>query len=154
MKMDYTKMPVVWSRILIDGDPGAGKTTLAKEISKATGAKHISFDDYLRGNRENYLQQLRYQKLQQDILEGTGKIIMDGVCALAVVAKIEVKYDFHIFIKGLNGFVGWDFEQYLNPKVKLPRSRLTAEVVMYYRQYKPYQICDCEMSRDILEGLL
>jgi Cdc6-like AAA superfamily ATPase len=65
MKMDYTQLPATWSRIIIDGDPGAGKTTLAKEIARECGAKVISFDEYLRGSRENYLQQLNYEKLQK-----------------------------------------------------------------------------------------
>lgn len=150
MKMDYSRLPVVWPRIVIDGDPGAGKTTLAKEMANVFTAKHVSFDEYLAGNRENYLTQLDYRKLQTDILSCKGKLIIEGVCALRVLAMIEVKYDFHIFLKRMNGFVGWDFEQYLNPNVKLPRSKLDAEVVRYYREYKPFEACDFEMSRNIL----
>jgi hypothetical protein len=78
---------------------------------------------------------------------------MEGVCALMVLAKIEVRYDFHIFMKRFNGFIGWDFGHYLNPKIKLPRSKLDAEVVGYYPKHKPFYICDCEMSRDVLESL-
>jgi hypothetical protein len=153
MKMDYTKLPATWSRMIIDGDPGAGKTTLAKEIARECNAKLVSFDEYLSGNRENYLQQLDYQKLRNDIMAGEGKVVMEGVCALMVLTKIEVRYDVHIFIKRMNGFIGWDFEHYLNPKVKLPKSKLDAEVVGYYRKLKPFHICDFEMSRDILDNL-
>jgi hypothetical protein len=44
---------------------------LAKEIARECGAKVISFNEYLRGNRENYLQQLNYDcEMTRDVLEG------------------------------------------------------------------------------------
>jgi uridine kinase len=53
MKFDYSKLPRTWSCIVIDGDPGAGKTTLAKEMAGVLQAELISFDDYLPEDSED-----------------------------------------------------------------------------------------------------
>ncbi len=42
----------------------------------------------------------------------------------------------------MNGFLGWELGGWLKPRSPLPRSNLRREVVLYYKAYKPYEICD------------
>jgi hypothetical protein len=151
--MDCSELPKVWHRIIIDGDPGAGKTTLAKKMAIELGAKVISFDDYLPtvlDGERSYFEKLDYGALKNDILANASKTIVEGVLAVKVLDKIGVRCDYHIFIKAYNGFIGWDIGQYLEERAKLPKSKLAREVVQYYKEYKPFVKCDYELSRDVL----
>jgi hypothetical protein len=144
-------LPANWLRIVIDGDPGAGKTTLAKEMASDLSARRISIDDYWAGNGDAYLLQLNFDALRNDILNGDSKTIIEGICVLQVMTKIEVGHDFHVFIKRLNGFVGWELESYLNPKSTLPRSKSDRDAVQYYREHKPFEVCNLELSHDVCD---
>jgi hypothetical protein len=149
--MDYSNLPLDWSRIVIDGDPGAGKTSLAKEIARELGAKRVSLDDYLPGNGNAYLLQLDYERVRRDILDGGSKVVVEGICILKVMAKIGIGYDFHIFMKRFNGFVGWELESYLNPKSSLPHSKTDKDAVLYYRECKPFDVCNLVLQRDVCD---
>ena len=144
MKIDYSRLPSACSCIIIDGDPGSGKTTLAGKIANDLGFKVTSFDDakYLPGDGGPYLEQLNYEALRIDILASAPKIIIEGVCALKVLAKINVRHDYHIFIERDDGSIGWPFGQYLDPNAKPPHDKFWQEIVQYYREYKPFDACD------------
>ncbi|MGA2750319.1 MAG: hypothetical protein ABSG59_16205 [Verrucomicrobiota bacterium] len=45
MTIDCAKLPAPWRHIVVNGDPSARKTTLAKKLPGALGAKSISFND-------------------------------------------------------------------------------------------------------------
>jgi hypothetical protein len=136
--LDYAKLASC-SRIIIDGDPGAGKTTLAKKLAKDLGIKFISFDDFLLENGAPYCEQIRYEVLQKVVLDNP-KIIIEGVCAIKILAKIGLQFDCHIFIQLFNGALGWELGDYLqSPTRKEPKSKLTKEVVKYYQDFKPFE---------------
>ena len=63
------------------------------------------------------------------ILASGPRVIIEGVCILKVLAKIGIAHDYHIFMKLLNGFVGWEYGLYLNARGKLPRTSLRREIV-------------------------
>ena len=75
--------------------------------------------------------------------------MIEGVLALKIIAKLGTAYDYLIFIKLLNGFIGWDLGHYLEPRVKSPRSHLLREVAEYYRDFQPFLHCNSELSHDI-----
>jgi hypothetical protein len=148
MKLDYSKLPRTWSCIAIDGDPGAGKTTLAKEMAGVLQAKVISFDNYLPEDLEDkrpYSEKLNYETLRCDILQAGPKVIIEGVLALKVLKKIGVQYDFHIFIKCVKDSLGWEMGLYLDERTKPFRSKFRQEIIQYYREYKPFDVCDYEL---------
>jgi len=102
----------------------------------------ISLDDYLRGNQKPYAEQLDYEALRTDIVARSTKVVIEGVCALKVLAVINVRPDYHIFIKRLNGIAGWEYADHLQGKSKPPKSKLTREVLQYYREFKPFEVCN------------
>jgi uridine kinase len=76
--------------IVVDGIDGSGKSTLAKEISDKLGIIHINLDDYLNKNHGGFADFIDYSSLQ-DLIEQTNiSIIIEGVCALAVVKKLGI----------------------------------------------------------------
>ena len=154
MKMDCSKLTAACSRIIVDGDPGAGKTTLAGKIANDLAYKVISFDDYLPGDFEGepkpYVDQIGYDALQKEILASEEKIVIEGVLALKVLAKLNVRQDYHIFMKRYDGDIGWVFGQYLGERSRPPRDKFWQEIVEYYKELKPFDICNLLLSRDIL----
>ena len=96
------------------------------------------------------MEQLDYEALRNDILASDSKIVIEGVCALKVLAKIKVRYDYHVFIKRYNGAFGWEFERFLGEKAEPPKDKFWQEIVQYYRKYKPFDMCDLCLTRDIL----
>jgi adenylate kinase family enzyme len=152
MKFDCSKLPQTWSCIVIDGDPGAGKTTLAKEMAGVLRAKVISFDDYLPEDLEDkrpYSEKLNYVTLRRDILQAGPKVVVEGVLALKILDKIGVRYDYHIFIKRFDGSFGWRFAEYLEENAKAPIDEFWQEIIQYYKERNPFDICNKELSRDI-----
>ena len=93
--------------ILIDGGDGSGKSTLAKEIAQSINAVHINFDDYLEKNRGNFLDFIKYDHLKKKIEDSRPPIIIEGVCALSVINKLQHKFDLHIYVKRMSNFGFW-----------------------------------------------
>jgi ABC-type cobalamin/Fe3+-siderophores transport system ATPase subunit len=146
-RVDYAALPTGWERIIVDGDNGSGKTTLAKEMAAALNAKVVSLDDHLLENGDIYWNQIKYEELASEIVSAGPRVIIEGVCVLKVLEKIKVNHDYHIFVKRYNGFLGWEYEQYLDERAKLPRSKLSRDIVVYYRGYKPFNVCNLVLDR-------
>jgi energy-coupling factor transporter ATP-binding protein EcfA2 len=126
--VDYAALTTGWARIIIDGDNGSGKTTLAKEMAVVLSAKVISLDNHLLENGDIYWDQIKYEELASEIAPAGPRVIIEGVCVLKVLGKINVKHDYHIFIKRYHGFLGWEYEQYLDERANLPRSKLSRDI--------------------------
>lgn len=93
--------------ILIDGGDGSGKSTLASEITKSISAAHINLDDYLDKNRGNFVGFIKYDLLKKKIEDSRAPIIIEGVCALSVINKLQQKFDLHIYVKRMSDFGFW-----------------------------------------------
>jgi len=146
---DYSKLPVQWARLIIDGDSGSGKTTLANRMAGVLRATVVSLDEHLLENGNLYCNQINYEPLRSAICAGGPRVIIEGVCILKVLAKIDITYDYHIFMKLYNGMLGWEYEQYLPKGARLPRSKLTREIAEYYREYKPFDKCNELLERNL-----
>lgn len=135
--------------IVIDGDPGSGKTSLAQVIAKRIDASVISMDDFLLGNGGIYWEQIDYEALRRRIASCGRKVILEGVCALKIIARIGLPYDYHIFLKTIDEYEGWECEIYLDGGEEPPQNGLIGELIQYYRELKPYDVCNLVLSRTI-----
>jgi hypothetical protein len=126
--------------IIIDGDDHSGKSSLARKIANSLGGKVISLDDYLCEPGRPYCDQIDYESLRSDILSSAGKLIIEGVCMLKVLTKINVCFDFHIFTKRVV-FGESAYEKYLLERTPLPKYGMASDIVPYYREFKPFDKC-------------
>ena len=83
----------------IDGKDGIGKSTLAKELSRLINAKLISLDDFLVRNQDKYVDSLKIGEITDAIKSTTGIVIIEGVCLLAAVDRIDAKLNDLIYVK-------------------------------------------------------
>jgi len=93
--------------IVIDGADGSGKSTLANEIANKMSFIHINLDDYLDKNHGYFVDYIKYDLLNKKIEEANSPIIIEGVCALAVIKKMKIRCDLHIYIKRMADFGYW-----------------------------------------------
>ena len=116
--------------IIIDGDDHSGKSPLARKVATALGAKVISLDKYLPGDGRPYCDQIDYLSLLNDILSSDQQVIIEGLCVLKVLAKINVRHDYHIFTKRIM-FDKCAYDEYLDERIPLPKSRIARDIVQY-----------------------
>lgn len=98
---------------------------MAKQIAEVLEADVISLDDYLLGNGKPYWDQIDYESLLSKIKASGPRLVIEGVCALKILAKIKVRHDYLVFAKLVNGSFGWEYSFYLGERSKLPKSKLT-----------------------------
>lgn len=94
----------------IDGKDGAGKSALAKIISKPLDAKIISLDNFLERHQDNYLESLRLGELAKAIHEAGERVIIEGVCLLAAVERVGIKLGDLIYVKRTKNGIWLDEE--------------------------------------------
>jgi len=94
--------------IVIDGADGSGKSTLADEITGKLSSIHINLDDYLEKNRGYFVDYIKYDLLKMKIENANSPIIIDGVCALAITKKLQIKCDLHIYVKRMSAYGFWN----------------------------------------------
>lgn len=134
------------SCILVDGDPGAGKTALAGKIAGMLGAKVISIDNFLLGNNAPYLEQIKYDALKKAIQDSApGMVVIEGSCALQALRRIGVRHQFHVFAKCVK-YGEWKFKYFLDDGADMPETQIDRDVVQYYREFKPFEVCDLEQT--------
>ena len=93
--------------IVIDGTDGSGKSSLANKIANKMGFIHINLDNYLDENHGYFVEHIKYDLLNKKIEDANSPIIIEGVCALAVIKKLKIKCDLHIYIKRMADFGYW-----------------------------------------------
>lgn len=94
----------------IDGKEGSGKSTLASQLVKIFGFCHINLDLYLDKNRGGFVEHIRYDLLQAELKYLTKPIIIEGVCLLAVLQKLNRVHDMLIYVKRMDDKNTWDDE--------------------------------------------
>lgn len=94
----------------IDGANGTGKTTLAYCLGCEFQIPIINIDQFINRNQGSYQEQIRYKELKELISFYKGcqrSIIIEGVCLLAIISKLQLQLDLLIYIKKLNKRREW-----------------------------------------------
>jgi hypothetical protein len=87
-----------YCRIGVDGTNGAGKSTMASKLSKILGLSYLNLDDFLDKEKGGFLDYLKYDEIKQQTLK-TPHFVIDGVCLLSVIEKIETPIDCLVYVK-------------------------------------------------------
>jgi hypothetical protein len=146
-------------RIGVDGIDGAGKSTLAGEISQALGLPCISLDSFLERKKDGYVKHIDYPKLKATLEKLEGYVV-EGVCLHQVLQLIHLAPSANIYIKRMQHGV-WSDEGRLdiNEPVDaiLTRERditsrilgepvsnlgLAEEVIRYHAEFRPHDHAD------------
>ena len=134
----------------IDGMDGAGKSTLAKDLSCQLGYAHINLDDYLEKNRGQFVEYVEYDQVKGEIDKAKKPVIIEGVCLLAVIENLSDSLDILIYVKRVSDYGMWydkedcevdeDIDEFIIRKKSggsIPA--LTEEIIRYHYKYKPYE---------------
>lgn len=144
--------------ISFDGCDGAGKTTLAQDISRALGHEAIDLDPFLNQQTGEFFGALRLLELKQqidDALMRTPVVLLSGVCmrrvlgALNRVAAVSV-YVQRITQAGLPGDMDFiDVESGIEASADVLENFgvLDHEIYEYHRQYRPRSNADVVFNR-------
>ena len=151
----------------VDGTNGAGKSTMASKLSKAIGLTHINLDDFLNKKQGGYLEFLKYDEIKRKISE-LDSYIIDGVCLMKVLGKIQISIDCLIYVKRMRHGI-WsdeeecnidgDVEEFIKKEKEvlamidktdvLPESLgLAEEIIHYHAEYKPHEKADIFFERN------
>ncbi len=114
----------------IDGYHGAGKSTIAYDLATYLDIPSLHLDDYLLPGKGGFLEFIRYPELSTALQPRP--IILEGVCLLAVVKRLGITPDVHIYI------------QCSSPNATTPRGMgpLATEVFAYHQEFEPADNAD------------
>ena len=141
----------------IDGFYGAGKTTLGKHLSEKLNYAHIDLDDFLKGDAQAYVSDLKMQDIRKRIEEADGNLIISGCCLLEVFDNLKVIPNLLIYVKRISASTQWDDGDYECDE--LLRSEAVArdtngsvylldfEIESYHRKWKPYKRAGLILNR-------
>ncbi len=95
----------------IDGIDGSGKTTLSIKIAEELGYTHIKLDDYVSENCGTFIEHIRYDELRSLVHNTHELIILEGVCLLAVLDRLQRKADLLIYVRRISDYGLW-YDEY------------------------------------------
>ena len=123
----------------IDGDPGAGKSTLAREIQHLVGGSIIALDDFLCKPMQPYLSQYKASDLV-DHFRSSNPLprIIEGVVLLDALDFLNASADMMVFATLQNNGT-WDYAKYIQDRAWQPKSSSTREIAGYYRRRAPWE---------------
>jgi len=91
----------------IDGIDGAGKSTLAEKLSGLLGLNHINLDDYAEKEKGTFVDFLDLNRLNDALNESQQAVIIEGICLLEVLSRIDRCADLLIYIKKMSSYGSW-----------------------------------------------
>jgi hypothetical protein len=85
--------------IAVHGANYSGKSTLSRELAILIDGTHIEVDDFLSTppNGRQYLEQVKFVELKDQIQKSKSPIILDCFIILDVLAKMDLKPDMMVF---------------------------------------------------------
>jgi len=111
-------MSVIQSGIIsVDGKDGSGKTYVSDYLSKTLHLLHLELDKFIKEKKDQYVDFIDYEKLVLAIKEtpiGKDIIVIDGVCVLSVLQRLDIKPKCTIYVKRTNNTGYWYDENYFN----------------------------------------
>jgi hypothetical protein len=119
----------------IDGELGAGKTTLAERLSGELLCPCVHLDSFLIPGQASFLPSIQYGRLAAALAGVTGTVIIEGICLLAVLERLALPADYLIFIEA-------------DPALNRPSSLLAGEMRSYARAYVPRSRAHRILSRE------
>jgi uridine kinase len=157
----------------IDGGDGSGKSSLASLLSRKLGWLNINLDDYVEKNIGCYMEHIHYDEVRNNFNDAGKPIIIEGVCLLAVLERLEQHLDILIYVKKMGGkwydeddctvseddFINrkkeeqWKFSEIeanmygKNPPSDVMLPELTEEIIRYHHKFRPYEKADIIYKR-------
>jgi hypothetical protein len=144
----------------MDGEDGIGKTTLAKALGPRLRAKTIHLDSLLekdRGGFTDFIDVVRLAKEIEDVLASSPLVVVEGVCLLAVLRRINLRPDALIYVRRIASYGHWYSKNLLDPDpedgdpVERLRRRdpppLITEIVKYHCAFRPVAVADILYNR-------
>lgn len=145
----------------IDGADGSGKTTLSKEIGQHLGLPILNLDDYLIRSQGSYVDHLKYNELLEFIEINKNTLIIEGLCLIDVLKRIDLQLDCFIYVKLMNNIGEWldeeecdikgsvnEMIQELGRRVKMVEpecqgiSIFREEIISYHKRSRPFEKAD------------
>ncbi len=156
-----------YCRIGVDGTNDAGKSTMAGNLSKILGLRHLNLDEFLIKESGGYLDYLKYDEIKLQTSE-TKCFVVEGVCLLNVLEKIDTSIDCLIYVKRMRHNLWADereceiteeIEDFISNEKELmslfqqtgnvPDSLgLAEEIIRYHYKFKPHKKADLFYIRE------
>jgi hypothetical protein len=134
--------------VIIDGESGSGKSSLAMRLAKDFRAARISLDCYVRsGISGYYVDLLEHEYLKEDI-QRFGNffpvLIIEGICVQDVLQRYGLTWSAAIYVKKVSSNEMWHFglnlDDFISDRpqpVKIPEPFISD--FKYHAKYKPHQ---------------
>jgi uridine kinase len=163
--------------IAIDGKDGAGKSALAEKLLIFIDYLHINLDDLLDKNRGCFIDFIKYDQLERIVDQTKKPVIVEGICVLAVLKRINREPSLLIYVKRISPNGIWidekecdtespteiieqkekDLSKFARAEAEIENriydpdsckiSELTKEIIQYHHKYKPHKRADIVYQR-------
>ena len=98
-----------WRIAAIDGWLGAGKSWLARELSRTGLMWAVDLDAFILRRNGQFIDALAINSLRAAIQANAERTILAGVCVREVLAQLAMEAELHIYVKRMCGW-GWTDE--------------------------------------------
>lgn len=142
--------------VAIDGVPGAGKSTLRRNLAGPLSASELELDNFLIRNQKEFVAAVRTDDLASALASSRALVIVSGACVLKVLASLQLKPDVLIYVKRMAVW-GWADEEAVSgsqieelagiQNTSSDALALHLEVRRYHREFRPHDVADIVFER-------
>ena len=119
--------------VAIDGELGAGKTTLASELSRIHNYSCIHLDDFLQQEQGMFVNAIKLSELRKALHVAKRPLIIEGICLLQILRLLDVSPSVHVFLGHEHG------------NVQYKSSPIISEVDKYIQEYQARETADLRL---------